>query len=354
MRGIVIEKENGHAIIMTKKGEFIKIKGCVETSVGEEYVSTSKFDFKNILFLEKSNNSKKINSIIYNKRLATVAASLVLVFGMSTGVYAYASPSNYINIDINPSVELISNRFNRIINVKALNEDGTKLIEGLSLGNKTATEAVKLVMEAAKEDGYLEEPLENEILITVTSKNEDLAKDMETVLSKTVEEEIAEKNLGNVPVSIESAKFEDHKKAEELGISPGKLNLIQKLEGNNSNINYGDYSNMPVKDIMKAVKENRNEEKDQINDGEKVNSVEENNEKSNTQYGNGNNNGNGQDKEKKQGEVNKKNEESNSNKKNSGNGNNKNIGENNKNNNGTKNEKSSNNGQNSNNSNKDK
>lgn len=52
---------------------------------------------------------------------------LTLVLFASAGLYF--TPTARINIDINPSFELEVNRFDKVISVNALNDDGKKLAE---------------------------------------------------------------------------------------------------------------------------------------------------------------------------------------------------------------------------------
>jgi Anti-sigma factor N-terminus len=312
MRGIVVEKENGHTIILTKKGEFIKVKDKREFAVGDEYIPNNNYRFTSNTFLDRDSKFGKVIPLIYNKKVVAIAASFALIFGVSTAAYGYVSPSKYINIDINPSVELVANRYNKIIKVKSLNEDGTKIIEDLSLKNKSITEAVNLVMEAVKEDGYLAQELGNEILITVASKNETYAKEIEMELTEIVKQELVKENIEETPVTIGSVGLEVHEEAEKLGVSPGKLNLIQKLQEVNPEINYEEYSNKSVQEIMKAVKDVKKEEKPTSNEEKQIETAPTTGEdkKDNMQNNNGNNNGNNinvNSDDKKQAEIKKEN-----------------------------------------------
>lgn len=307
MRGIVVEKENGHAIILTKKGEFIKVKDKREFAVGDEYIPNNNYRFASNTFLNRDSKFGKVIPLIYNKKVVAVAASFALVFGVSTAAYGYVSPSKYVNIDINPSVELVANRYNKIIKVKALNEDGTKIIEDLALKNKSITEAVNLVVEAIKEDGYLAQELGNEILITVASKDETSAKEIEVELSESVKQELIKENIEETSVTVGSVGLEAHHEAEGLGISPGKLNLIQKLQEVDPEINYEEYSNKSVQEIMKAVKDVKKEENAKPDEEKETVPSTGEDKKSNTQTKNGNTNGNNNvnvnSEDKKQAEI---------------------------------------------------
>lgn len=313
MKGIVVEKQNGHAVVLNKNGSFVKVKDKAEYAIGAEY------DFRNNLFI--------------NKKLASMAAAIALVLGVSPVAYGYVTPTDYVTIDINPSVELVTNRFNKVIRINPLNEDGSKLVDRIKLNNKNIDEAVNLLIKSANEEGYLTQELENQVLVTVCSKNEEKSKEMETKLEAVVKNELKEEKAESTSVTTQSVDMESHEQAEKLGISSGKMNLIQKLEEVQPGVNYEEYSNKPVKDIMKAINEvneekakansnkpeneninktpnnekepqrdnNSNSEKKNVEDGKEKDKIKENpnsNEKKNNNGNNGNN-GNKVNKENK-------------------------------------------------------
>lgn len=195
--------------------------------------------------------------MLRNKKLATIITAVVLAFGASGAAYSYTAPSQYVSFDINPSVELVTNMFDKVIKVNPLNEDGIKIIANLNLNNKDIKEAVDLLTQAAIDNGYLKEELQNEILVTVASNNEEDGAKTEEELGQVVKEELKGGNLETTPVNTENINLQRKVEAEKLGISPGKMNLIQKLEAVKPGINYEEYAKKPVKDIMKEIKEIR-------------------------------------------------------------------------------------------------
>ena len=81
-------------------------------------------------------------------------AALVLALG-SGGYVMLLVPVSYVSIDVNPSIELELNRMDRVISAKAYNEDGEKVLEGLSLEWKHYMDAVDLVVESDRMQPYL-------------------------------------------------------------------------------------------------------------------------------------------------------------------------------------------------------
>lgn len=60
--------------------------------------------------------------------LAAAACAVVLAWG-----WLYATPTVQISIDINPSVELGVNRFDRVVSVEGWNDDGTALAQTVNV-----------------------------------------------------------------------------------------------------------------------------------------------------------------------------------------------------------------------------
>ncbi|EQB87576.1 hypothetical protein J2Z44_001195 [Clostridium punense] len=257
MKGIIVEKGKKHFIVITKEGRFARVRGKDGYSIGDEYEAGIDFLRGFQLFSNTNRGSFAGFNLAINKRMATAFATVALVFGISTVTYAYIAPYDYVSIDVNPSVELGINRFNRVTKVESFNEDGTKILNELSLKNKTSQEAMELVIKEVEQQGFFKEELNNELMITVSAKDEEKARKMEIELGEVVKEKLYKGNLDKTPITTASVTLERHKEAESLGISTGKLNLIQKLQGVIPEVKYEDYVDAPVKDIMKAIKDSR-------------------------------------------------------------------------------------------------
>lgn len=77
--------------------------------------------------------------------LATAACAAVVVLG---GGWLYLTPTAHISIDVNPSLELGINLFDRVISVQGWNDDGTALAETVDVKNLTYTEAVETILQS--------------------------------------------------------------------------------------------------------------------------------------------------------------------------------------------------------------
>ena len=99
----------------------------------------------------------------FRRKVVAVAACLVVAclvaFG---GRQVYLTPAAAISVDINPSIELGVNCFDRVISVDAYNEDGQQLVDSLKLQNMGYEQAVERIVDSSA-------------VQTLLSANEDLS-----------------------------------------------------------------------------------------------------------------------------------------------------------------------------------
>jgi hypothetical protein len=252
MKGVIVEIKNNYAVVLSDNGSIIKMKNN-NYQIGEE--------------IKMKNTSKKSKKKIY--ALAASAASVILLVG--TGVYAYTTPYSYVSLDVNPSIEYEVNRFDRVIDATAVNDDGAAIINNLDLENKTIDEAVEETITEINEQGYFKEGETGGVVISTscddTVKAEELASDLQVVADDTVIDESI-----TAEVEVLSVGKERVLEAQKLGVTPGKLNLVEKLQksaANPEDISIEEWLNKPVKEIMKETKANKEEEKDQEKKKEK-------------------------------------------------------------------------------------
>lgn len=84
------------------------------------------------------------------------AMCLLLLFGVGWH-NLYGTPISYISVDVNPSIELGINRYGRVVEAEAYNEDGRQVLQSLSLKNKPYVQAVGSLLEKEVYQGYLGE-----------------------------------------------------------------------------------------------------------------------------------------------------------------------------------------------------
>jgi hypothetical protein len=210
--------------------------------------------------LTKKQNLKIINftndRLFSMKKLAMVAALIIVFLSGSTGAYAYyKTPVSYLSLDINPSVELGVNAFNKVVKVEGYNDDGEKILTGIDVTGLSVEEAIKNLIASASDNGYISD--DGSTVISFTSETDDskiatkLETDSETGANEALNEngKTAVIYKDNVPLSL-------NEEANTLGITAGKLNIIRKLQETDPTVTVEQYKNESVKNILKTIQEN--------------------------------------------------------------------------------------------------
>jgi len=241
VKGIVVDLNNKYAVVLSKKGEFIRVKNNGKIIIGQEIDVGSKVvncDFKAL------------------SKVLSIAAAFLLILGISIGVYAYSMPYNYVNIDINPSMEFTVNIFNVVLDAEGLNNDGKELLEKYGYKHLKIDKVIGEFIKAAVDEGFLGENNENAVLITVSGKNYDKLSNIQKNMVNTVNITLEQDKIQSEVVT-EKVTLTERDSAKELGISPGKLALIEKLKEKKPDIEVNEYKEKPVKDILASIKQEK-------------------------------------------------------------------------------------------------
>lgn len=101
-----------------------------------------------------------------------LAACCILAFLLGIGGYSvYIKPVSYISIDVNPSIELGINRFEKVVSVVAYNQDGQDILQYLSLKNISYIQAIDKLLQEESYDKFLTE--DSLLIFTVISDRSD-------------------------------------------------------------------------------------------------------------------------------------------------------------------------------------
>ena len=121
--------------------------------------------------------------------------------------------STRMTIDINPSVEFMLDEENKVVSVTALNDDGAILIAGEVFLGLSAEEAGALVIEIAKETGYLidsDKSDANEVKLSI-SGDSSYAESLKASVKDSIQDKLSELNIGGVVNELEELMLDELK-----------------------------------------------------------------------------------------------------------------------------------------------
>ena len=164
--------------------------------------------------------------------LIAAAACLCLLLGGGFGLKSYRvnhMVDATVSLDVNPSVELQVNQKERVLNVKALNEDGRIIVGDMDLSGSSLDVAVNALIGSMLQNGYLNE-LANSILISVDNDDPVRGADLQARLSAEVDRLLQTDSFSASVLSqtvVRSSELQQM--AEQYGITLGKAQLIQDI-----------------------------------------------------------------------------------------------------------------------------
>ena len=94
--------------------------------------------------------------------LTALAACLLLVLAAFGAYGVYQIPSAYVDIDVNPAIELVVNPFGIVIDAEGLNDDGRAVLAGAAVVHRPYHDAIDRLMKneafaaSVGEDGFID------------------------------------------------------------------------------------------------------------------------------------------------------------------------------------------------------
>ncbi|SHH49058.1 hypothetical protein SAMN02745823_00056 [Sporobacter termitidis DSM 10068] len=205
------------------------------------------------------------NKPLHVKKLVAAVCAAVVLCALPIGTYAvYKTPTSYVAVDINPSVELGINTFGKVVKVTPYNTDGETVLNGLSLINQNVESAVRQIVQSASQNGFMEEPGATLITVTTETNSDTAAQNLQAAAKTGAEDAVAS---GGSAATVETGHIDLTKRSNAIaqGIAPGRLNLIEKLQELDPTIKTEDYKDISVTEIQKKLTELQKEHKSQTN-----------------------------------------------------------------------------------------
>ncbi|ASK60910.1 hypothetical protein CFK37_01130 [Virgibacillus phasianinus] len=137
-KGIVMEKHRNYIIVMTQDGSFRKVKSVKDADIGAEISYEMLASKKGELLFFHSKKSSRYVAI----------ACMVLLFVMPFFLLGGQNKTYaYVNLDINPSLEIEIDQNLNVVSISPLNDDARKLIQKLpDYQDKKIERLIELIM----------------------------------------------------------------------------------------------------------------------------------------------------------------------------------------------------------------
>lgn len=193
-------------------------------------------------FVAQKTNGYAARKKTYRRRMMLAAAVFPAII-LFAGAGLFLTPTARISIDINPSLELGINRFDKIVSVRALNDDGKKLAESLDITFTGYDEALRRILDNKR----IESLLHGNEVMTITVAETNSAQSARLLFRS----QTYTASHGNV--YCHSASAEKVSEAHKLGLSFGKYRAFLELRALNPAIAPEDIQSMTMRELRELL-----------------------------------------------------------------------------------------------------
>lgn len=191
---------------------------------------------------DASISTKKKNRVITSLRAKiTLAACAVLIaLGIGGGAYAYQTPVAYVGIDINPSIELGVNYFDRVVSAEGVNADGQDILSETNIIGMSYEEALASLNDSLVNKGYL--TADAAVAVTVMCDDDSRCSNLEETSQRCF-------SSAGQGVHCSRATSAEHHEAHESGLGMGKYLAWRSLVDAGVDISADDAAHMTMSEL---------------------------------------------------------------------------------------------------------
>lgn len=217
----------------------------------EQQLKDNTYDYIKMEILMRKQTRK------FNYKLRFAYTFAICIFMLISGIKGYSiyfDAVSFLSIDINPSIELSLNRFDRVIDSKAYNPDGKLILDNVNIKNKNYDEALEILMKSQILDSYID----NNSYISFTVQSNDSKK--EPVILNEVQNyaNFISSHHQGIHVECSQVNSEIRQQATDYGISVGKYKAILELQQIDPNVTVDQCRHKSMGELKNYIYEYKN------------------------------------------------------------------------------------------------
>lgn len=184
---------------------------------------------------------KKIRVITsLRAKIALAACAVLIALGIGGGAYAYQTPIAYVGIDINPSIELGVNYFDRVVSAEGVNADGQDILSETNVVGMSYEEALASLNDSLANKGYL--TADAAVAVTVMCDDDSRCSNLEETSQRCF-------SSAGQGVHCSRATSTEHHEAHESGLGMGKYLAWRSLVDAGVDISADDVAHMTISEL---------------------------------------------------------------------------------------------------------
>jgi hypothetical protein len=199
---------------------------------------------------------KRKNTVRIRQFVLAAAFCLLVMLPLSNWYLQNRITDSIITLDVNPSIEIITNHKDKVLSLKSLNEDAQAILAENNYKDTDLEKMVTIILEAMVDNKYLDTS-KNTILLTVMNKNIQKADAIMTEVDRTIQKSLEEQNITpTIMKQIISKESNRSNLAAHYHISEGKMNLILSMMSQNDRLSLDVLAKMSLQQLLRFAEDN--------------------------------------------------------------------------------------------------
>ena len=192
--------------------------------------------------------------------VACACTAVLLILG-TLSFKLYYTPMAFIDIDVNPSIELSVNQFGKVIRSNAYNMDGGEILDRVKVTHLGYNEALETLLAAMDVEGYFQQ--NNMLYVTVQSNEGIRGDDMLDDLQKTIDSASTNHHY-NIGTDLYFVTEEVKHSATACHVSPAKYLAMQELLAVDPDITLEECREHSIHELQHLAQEDCSEHDDHV------------------------------------------------------------------------------------------
>ncbi|MGN1140155.1 MAG: hypothetical protein ACI4TF_03040 [Oliverpabstia sp.] len=201
-------------------------------------------------FLQTQREKRHPHQTCFMWKSAAAAFLVIFVIVLGAGgYYTIKTPISYVSIDVNPSLELALNRYDRVVSATAYNEEGESILNRVKVKGESYQNAIDSLVESEALQPYLTE--DSMLTFTVAANDPEKAY---TILNAIENCASCQNHQGRGY----TADVTSIAKAHEYGMSFGKYKAYLILSEYDNTVTTEECLNMSMAELHHQIQEHKN------------------------------------------------------------------------------------------------
>lgn len=184
------------------------------------------------------------------RKLSLLAIPGLLAASAFTFAFLNA-PASTLTVDVNPSIELTTNRLDKVVEINPLNSDARSLLEGYTPRDRDLDNVVNDLVDRMILTGYITGGQDNVVMISVQDEEADqkLVDRVNKAIAAYLENKQIEATIVNKKLDIAREAL------NKDGVSSGKLAVVEALMRSDDTLSKETLADMKISELVALAKD---------------------------------------------------------------------------------------------------